>query len=643
MRIKTEPNKTVAVVVGIERYDIGRRWNLDGPASDAVEFVKWLRQRGVPPGNILLFLSPLEENRRLSQGLDVDVHPANRDEIQAALSEKLTEASFAADLLYLFWGGHGVMQADRKRYLFCANAAEHNKLVLDLDEILRMLRSRHRPRIKYQIGLIDACANYFEEMRHHLSLSQAGLSVGDPDKQVRQFVLYSAASGERAENKDVRKTGAFSEAVLEVLKSPEQSPATVWPPDMNGLTERVKARFDELRAAGRASQTPVFYQWQDWEDNRRDWSSERGERGTMEASAGRLWEVSRVREELRRANLSTRQLRQLYVQTLPDARLAAEAENLDQMLERLAQMLPRREGWLPPMLEFAYRVAAKLDDQQLRQWVSAEADAQSQVSDVQELLATQGQAAMSYYLLIDACDADPAAREVIFPDRLEFWVLTEGGQCLRHETRDCRPSREAVEAAILEIVNEVEDEYGSPFVELFVSLHWLCCDADEWEKPNPYGVVSRLGQTSPVALRWGHRAKHLRHTKAGVWREAARRIAEHPQWPAQPDIVWAEAGRLAGEPCLGFAFVPFEEGKPHQVLIAALHNGTAYALWPRSQPGQPDCYRQRLHQKVIEGELRHLPHRLATLRRQALDGCDTLTVFWDDPQRNPLAAQLSPP
>ena len=62
MTVAADPARTYAFVVGVERYDTGAAWHLDGPAADASRFVSWLLSRGVPASQILLFLSPLAES-----------------------------------------------------------------------------------------------------------------------------------------------------------------------------------------------------------------------------------------------------------------------------------------------------------------------------------------------------------------------------------------------------------------------------------------------------------------------------------------------------------------------------------------------------------------------------------------------------
>ena len=48
MTIIADPQRTYAVVVGVEHYEEEKGWELDGPVPDAVAFVEWLRERGVP-------------------------------------------------------------------------------------------------------------------------------------------------------------------------------------------------------------------------------------------------------------------------------------------------------------------------------------------------------------------------------------------------------------------------------------------------------------------------------------------------------------------------------------------------------------------------------------------------------------------
>src|SRR6185295_16900928 len=95
----TAPERTFALVVGIERYAMKECRDLDGPAPDACRFVDWLRRHEVPAANIRLFLSPLEANRaiRPSDPAFANPPPAQGQLIRSALLDDLLPK--AGDLL----------------------------------------------------------------------------------------------------------------------------------------------------------------------------------------------------------------------------------------------------------------------------------------------------------------------------------------------------------------------------------------------------------------------------------------------------------------------------------------------------------------------------------------------------------------
>lgn len=671
-----DPDKTTAIVVGIERYDYGKSWNLNGPASDAVRFVRWLRERQVPKERILLFLSPLAENENLAQTTDVVAQPATRDLLQHALAQRLNDdPAMAGDLLLLFWGGHGVMEADQTRRLFYANATEQNKLVLDVDSLWQMLRSKDRQhRFKYQIGIIDACANYFAEMRHKLSLADAGFSAGATDATVKQFVLYAAAAGERAKNEDIRRTGAFSEIVLDCLA---QTPTDQWPPDMPELNQAAQARFEQLRLERKVSQTPVFFQWQDW-------TGSSGAVGEFKSGYERLSEVSLVRSWLSDVEIATAKLRQLYLRSAPEWQRAPAVENLDQMLERLWEMMPRAVNALLPLYEFAERVARACSLDELSDKVIAAVQqrggAMNQVSDLRARIAEEQKAkgaAYDCYLLIDACDRDLLTKELRFPTELRYWVVTHDNPFGNPGVVNCaNATPAAVRAAILDIVAQVESNYGRPFVELFVHHNWLGCDADQWEKTDDLLTAlfaeaeenhTRLGDSCHVVLRWGNRAMEcggadnvIKPTRPALWQKLVTAIRGNPASCTQPDVWWIDhalkpqalaakysSGNAA--PCTGFSFVPFDPAtaKVERLLMAALVNGAAFALWPRCAPANEQNFRQLLCNAVQSGALEQLPQQIRELRLKALNDPQhpggALTLFWDDPERNPLVIQNTQP
>ena len=44
----SDPTTTRALLVGIEKYDAGADWNLNGPACDVLRMAQWLLRQGIP-------------------------------------------------------------------------------------------------------------------------------------------------------------------------------------------------------------------------------------------------------------------------------------------------------------------------------------------------------------------------------------------------------------------------------------------------------------------------------------------------------------------------------------------------------------------------------------------------------------------
>lgn len=252
-----KPEKTMAVVVGIEKYAAGRKWDLDGPASDAFRFVKWLRYRGVPKENILLFLSPLEANLYKIQMLDVPCRPIDLSTFTNEITGNLRNLN--GDLLWFFWGGHGVVDKDKDRKLFYQNATETTLWNLNLNNLLETCQTDYFKSFSKQIWCIDTCANFIEDMSIEFSLPGVTFPAGDPAKNIDQYVMFAAKQGELALNQTAMKSGVFSNLLLTLLEQSDNE----WPPDMAKINNELKRQFAQLRDKGKLDQTPVIFWYKD--------------------------------------------------------------------------------------------------------------------------------------------------------------------------------------------------------------------------------------------------------------------------------------------------------------------------------------------------------------------------------------------
>ncbi len=240
------PEHVYALVVGIEKYQAGSDWDLNGPAKDALQFAKWLLARDVKPEQIQLFLSPLAQNEGIlsdarSKGLTPA--PATHDQIDPAIRYKLTSEGNQADLLYVFWGGHGIITKtdSTTRRLMFADTDNINKWNLNLNSLVESLSTfAFNSGFKQQNFLIDACANaYYQGLYQTIQAGSADSRFSTTGEQgkANQFILFASAEYEVAINESDIGTGRFSRAVLDELQGQPLMP------EMSEVVERVKVNL----------------------------------------------------------------------------------------------------------------------------------------------------------------------------------------------------------------------------------------------------------------------------------------------------------------------------------------------------------------------------------------------------------------
>ncbi|MFD7417096.1 hypothetical protein [Kitasatospora purpeofusca] len=250
------------MVVGIENYP---DFPLDGPAADAVDFCAWLRERGVPAGNISLWLAPTETRRAAvtERARDLGLDPAElgRHDWSRLLGFLRSQGTHRWDLLYIYWAGHGVMAEGGRRLLLLPESTDDNPTCLDLTELLELTSDPTLWQAAHQIYLVDVCAVYAEAYRGGPKPTVYPLGAVRRD-DVCQFAAYAAAPGQSA--REALGRGLFSGALLQWLRLPGRDRVM---PDLHILSEELGTLLaPRLSPAG---QTPTYLWIQDWSRDQR--------------------------------------------------------------------------------------------------------------------------------------------------------------------------------------------------------------------------------------------------------------------------------------------------------------------------------------------------------------------------------------
>jgi hypothetical protein len=244
-----DPARVHALIVGVERYDAGAPWDLPGPARDAVRFHRLLRAAGVPDDQLRLHLAPLPPYVP-----DAPYAPADQATVRRVLVRELAAAQ--GQVLWVWWGGHGVLDRAGRLRLFCADATTADKLGIDLDSALERYASDAVPALGEQLWIVDACETFEEDLAFREQLPPDTLPVGHRTLAHRQTLLRAAGRGRAAANDPGRGTGLFSDVLLGLLA--DRAATLPAPPDPEELFPAVRARIAALREAGRTLQYPAI-------------------------------------------------------------------------------------------------------------------------------------------------------------------------------------------------------------------------------------------------------------------------------------------------------------------------------------------------------------------------------------------------
>ncbi|MEU0331783.1 hypothetical protein [Streptomyces sp. NPDC006193] len=261
------PERTFALVVGVEKYGLGPRMDLRGPASDAVRFAGWLTGPcKVPSAHVRLLLSPLSPERLDWSGLPdaaelrARSRPATEQHVKDALLGEL--AACDGDMLWIYWAGHGFLGRDNEMVLVCADAHPGEIRHLNLDSALRWWRTDKVPQSRFplQAALVDACR---VDQPRGLNPGRVEYGAGRVVQGRRQFQLYAGRTGEPVKNDPEAGAGQFTEALLAEFGQRSVSECVL---DLAGISSAVRERFARLRAAGQAWQNPQFIRDRDWDE-----------------------------------------------------------------------------------------------------------------------------------------------------------------------------------------------------------------------------------------------------------------------------------------------------------------------------------------------------------------------------------------
>ncbi|MEU1314614.1 hypothetical protein [Streptomyces tibetensis] len=647
--------RTYALVVGVESYDVSNDWRLPGAAHDAHRFATWLTGSGrVPPANLRLFLSPLPDTdlpcaQHLPQHL-----PATEHHIKQALLHDLPSRD--GDLLWIYWAGHG-FHDDGHLLLPYADATGPHTVHLDLEAALRWWGSTDvdRRRFRHQIALTDAC-RVDRRRTPRLNFGSVGYGGGDLAEGRGQFVLYAARPGETARNEEERRAGLFTDKLLDALNGMTAGQGAR---GLTDLTRRLQADFDVLCAQEKAWQRPS-YLIRGWDGSSAyggDWTDSSGTAPVLDQKAWNdLAALARGRDVPSYVHDAYRWAFEVCgcAAPLQDATPAGS-------LTEFVRDLDDRQGrpGKPLTLPFIRYLAAHAEDREwgtrLDDWVDRTRE-RIGARPVPAAPERPTEPAQVHVQLTEAAEKGRYfVRVWLYQGRFSFeWESSD--PVLLSDARNQLGEHIGAVAA-------KDTAKGTGRIEFHIPVELLDEEFEAWPMPFGPGELSQeVGQLFEVVVR----CPDARDGSTAKWQEKWRWFETHGEGEWEPPTldachpIWLiTEDRMPPNLAAFLRFAEFPVGVLVQVdrerlpeaLDAVIASGVPIALWHRSGPPKDPAGTSDLATELAPPggrslDLRKLPRTLLKLRIQAgaapsdESWSHPLALLWDDPSRRPRLRPL---
>ncbi len=642
--LETPPAKTLAIVVGIDHYEYGDDWRLVGPAADALRCVDWLIARGVPVGNIALFLSGASwEDAKVAQWVAQrnwpDKRRARRDDIVKHVDRGLTAGAADAQALFLFWGGHGVVDdyVASSRYLYTEDAMEGSPYCIAVPDLMGALHGVRFERFVEQVLVVDTCANAFSDTGEQAKAAPGSFTPSRLDSNIKQFQMFAASAGRLAVNESRRETGLFSEALFKAFAQDEHEG---WP-EFDIAFERV---WQEVKDGPLSQQQP--YLVDAWPGR----ASRQLGRPPGSSSA-----VRDLQALIARTTVPPKRLYLLYQRSLPDPTRSIGHATIERWLRDLDDKRPRDENHPPPLIQFAERLGRDLQNAEFTAWV-----------DDRTRTNVNARQAMR-----DALDEEARARReraTLFIEAdmktqtLWSWIHTPDARLcsLKEpiEKIDVRRSPDFA-AAVATLTAEAEGVVGNRYdlmVGLILPEVLLMDDLASVEVPfedegllNPQPLNNRY----PVTLHCHIRARAKQESTSkfvNAWRKVLDVLGPRIAGKGTADVLWLEQTGPASNIvavarellkdgiCIGLGHVPplgeaaAKMSLPKEIQ-ACLTEGVPCFFWLAHPPEKIADAKAELCRVFAGQEAREAPLSIGQLLRAAAPGdpLSSVRIVWDEP------------
>ncbi|MBX7222621.1 MAG: caspase family protein [Blastocatellia bacterium] len=636
------PANTWALLIGIDEYSLGPDWKLPNPTRECIRLAQWLIGKGVSHNHIKLFVKTtdsvaLGEIAELQKSGVICVEAAAnsiRDDFHQPPFD-LPVGLNQERLLYVYWSGHGVTSGDHFQYLTCTEARLGFFKVFNFEEIRKQLRSPAWKAFGNQAFLVNACATYPDAKTQPVPENFPATPA--VSQQIRQFAICSATPGHSASADEA----AFFGILLNAMKS---SCARTLLPDPENLYKSIGEGYKDLAPETRMAMGEprgYFDLWSKWKKPVISFGDPKDKEVKLQDF---------IFDQLFKLRRPLSHYIWLYT------KLVKRPKDIQQTAD-IIRDLSEFEGSEWHLAEFYERViAGESNAQRLQQLI------EPYISDIPKLLGLRKYIEDHPYVK----EKSPTYLYVFVTSRtavsIECWLVTPTAaipekKVFQVEEGEIDKNPEETICKVVDsflFMHQGKEEILNSHLEFFLPLHLMGFTAIK--ATSPTDSFSRIEEVFLVKLRWLHRAvtENFHHNH---WKKLSEIIHKGAALDSKIDqkIKWFEATHHPTELSFhnwktkaetnafaGLKFNPVSGNPPvlHALLKQALEQGVPYLFWSRKEDECPPGFVEKINQAVKGKNIDEIPDALQKIRGTPNKPPDHpgqhLTVFWDDPRRNPF-------
>lgn len=635
-----ESDDVRAIVVGIDHYEYGDQWDLNGPTRDALNTVQWLFEQGVPEKNIALFLAP-----RSWDDADVRALVASRPKLvqRVATDRELTDyineelPDLGGEALLVHWGGHGVVgDREAQQYMYTANAGRGRPYCVCAEELTVALADRRFLHLRHQVLIFDVCANQAVASEERARLTPTRFVTSVRDAGIAQCRIYGASLGHFAANSPERGTGLFSELLFRELQH-------VRGPGLRQFGEVFAALERDAEQNGLSKQRPLIRL--------------PGEHELPGTTARLTSAQEQLFERISALDPAAAHLDRLYLQALSHVDPKSTPAALEQRLFDLKDTRPQRAGYPLPLVEFTERLGRELGVSDLCEWARAQCGP-GQYRALQAKLDEEDRVAsketVTLFIEVEKEDAP----------QFSWWLEGPGLPATSREAVDIDGNGlyDTLVRTLPEILAFAEKRVRhlfEPRIGFILPIGFLLAGLERIHvKPeDPQDGPVPLNELYPVLFHWVQRTLHSGTRDVNNWARLTDILAPRAARGHGTAVIWLGEGAvderaryvrasdalLTGPEaavCLGIEQLPDELAKARlDTIRQCLKAGVPCLFWFQqpAEAGDANVLRERVNQAFA----RHTPRKVAVSFLNAQRGVDTAgrfgidSLLWDLPSHLP--------